>query len=333
VKFLGGLDAGFEVFSVSERYEPAEDVLDRAFRWIEETGTESPTFVWIHLYDVHEWRTPRNLDRPRVRWVREKANLQKGELRAWLRANHGMPSDLGELGPSILQAINRYDGQLYAVDRALESFFENLGVLGDFNDAMWIITSDHGEGLGNHHHLGHGQYIYEEQIRVPLLVHSVNGRFEPSRVESMVRLVDVAPTIADLVGVDMTEQPIAVEGQSFASLLRDPRASWIVTEAFAQRRPLDQRRIDMGWTPGEVYATRSLERKLIVNSEGPCELFDLSADPFEADNLCDSTDPDIAALIEILGDRYSLMQSQSEAVRSGVASPEVIEELKALGYL
>lgn len=56
-------------------------------------------------------------------------------------------------------------------------------------------------------------------------------------------------------------------------------------------------------------------------------------DPFEADNLCDSTDPDIAALIEILLERYALMLSQSEAVRSGVASPEVIEELKALGYL
>jgi arylsulfatase A-like enzyme len=333
VKFLGGLDAGFEEFSISKKYESADGVLKRALRWMEEIGAESPTFVWIHLFDVHEWRTPGNLDRRAVRWVRENAALQRAELRAWLRANQGMPRDLGNLGPSILRAINRYDGQLYAVDRALEDFFDEVRTRGFSDDAVWLITSDHGEGLGNHLHMGHGRYIYDEQIHVPLLVHSLDGRFEAGRIEAMVRLVDVAPTIADLVGVDMSEQPIPVAGTSLLPLLRDRRAPWQVDEAFAQRRPVDQRRIDLGWLAGDVYATRSPDRKLIVNTEGICELYDLSADPFEIDNICDSSDSQIGELINLLSGYYSLMESQGEAVTSGAVPPEVIEELKALGYL
>jgi arylsulfatase A-like enzyme len=333
VKFLSGLEAGFEVFGVAERYEPADAVLNRALQWMESVGTESRSFVWVHLYDVHEWSVPKHLHRPAVEWVRENAKLQHGGLRAWLQTNHGLPLDLGRIGRSIPRSINRYDGQLYAVDRALEGFFEEVQTRGFSDEAIWLITSDHGEGLGNHLELGHGRYIYDEQIRVPLLVHSPDGRFEPARVGPMVRLVDVAPTIADLVGIDMGEQPIPVVGQSLVPLLKNPRAPWAVNEAFAQRRPADQRRIDMGWAPGEIYATRSRDRKLIINTEGPCELYDLSADPFEIDNICESVDPEIAALISALSDRFDFMLSQSEAVRSGVAPPEVIEELKALGYL
>ncbi len=333
VRFLNGLSAGFDLFGSSEKYEPAEAVLTRAFEWLEKTSVETKSFVWIHLYDVHEWRVPKRLHRTSVRWVRENATLQRGELQAWLRANHGVPRDLGDLGPSILRSINRYDGQLYAVDEALENFFGKVRALGFADEAIWLFTSDHGEGLGNHHQMGHGRYIYDEEIRVPLLVHSPDGRFKPARVGPMVRLVDVAPMIADLVGADMMEQPIPVVGQSLVPLLRDPRAKWTVNEAFSQRRPADQRRIDTGWVPGDVFATRSRTRKLIINPGGPCELYDLLADPFEIDNICRSTDPEIAALISIQSDRFEFMKSQSEAVRSGSASPDVIEELKALGYL
>ena len=181
--------------------------------------------------------------------------------------------------------------------------------------------------------MGHGRYIYDEQIRVPLLVHSPTGRIANGRVHDIVRLVDVAPTIADLVGSSMETQAIPVVGQSILPLLRDRRARWTVTETFAQRRPADERRITEGWLPGDVYATRSLDRKLIVNTEDSCEYYDLGADPFEKNNVCDPSDTDVAELLRLLTDAYGAMQTQGEAMHSGVASPEVIEELEALGYL
>jgi arylsulfatase A-like enzyme len=333
VKFLNGLSAGFDRYSASRAYEPAEAVLARALQWLEETGPETRSFVWIHLYDVHEWRAPKRLHRQAVRWVVENAEPRRGKLRLWLREHHGLPADRRESKVPIVRAINRYDGQLYAVDRALKEFYGELGAHGLLNDSIWFITSDHGEGLGNHDRMGHGQYIYDEQIRVPLLVHSPTPRFATGRVLSMVHLVDVAPTIAALVGSNMETQVIPVVGQSILPLLHDRQAPWTATEAFSQRRPADERRIKEGWVPGEVYATRSTARKLIINTEGSCEYYDLGADPFEINNVCDPLDPDIADLIGVLTGAFEAMQSQGEAMQSGVVSPEVIEELKALGYL
>jgi arylsulfatase A-like enzyme len=331
--FLSGLDAGFQVFSAAESYEPATEVFDRALRHLDSVDAESRVFLWIHLFDVHEWREPKRLDRRSVRWVRQNANPRGRDLRSWLQDNHGLPRNLENFGISIVRAVNRYDGQLYSVDQALQSFYQEFEDRGFLDDSVWLITSDHGEGLGNHRHLGHGRSIYEEQIRVPLLVHSPDGWFAVRRVAELVRLVDVAPTIADFAGSSMESQPIPVVGHSFVDVLRGRGEGWTVTEAFAQRRPADQRRIDQGWIPGDVYATRSSERKLIISTEGPCELFDLFTDPFELDNICDPTDPAVSELMRLLTESFDLMQSQGEGVRSGAASPEVIEELKALGYL
>ncbi len=333
VKFLNGLGAGFDRFSASRAYEPAEAVLARALEWLDEAGPETRSFVWVHLYDVHEWRAPKRLHRQAVKWVVENAEPRGGKLRSWLREHHGLPADRREAKIPIVRAINRYDGQLYAVDRALKEFYGGLDVRGLLDGSVWFITSDHGEGLGNHQKMGHGQYIYDEQIRVPLLVHSPESRFVTGRTPAMVRLVDVAPTMAALAGASMEAQAIPVVGRSFLPLLRDRQAPWTVTEAFAQRRPADDSRLRKSWVRGEVYATRSAARKLIINTEGSCEYYDLGVDPFELDNVCDPLDPDIADLIGLLTGAFDVMQSQGEAMDSGVVSPEVIEELKALGYL
>jgi hypothetical protein len=131
----------------------------------------------------------------------------------------------------------------------------------------------------------------------------------------------------------MDAQPIPVEGRSLLPLVRNRQVAWQEEEAFAQRRPADQRRIDLGWSPGEVYATRSADRKLIVDTEGSCELYDLSVDPFEINNICDPGDGQTVELIDLLNGRYRVMDSQGEAMTSGAVPPEIIEELKALGYL
>ena len=333
VKFLNGLGAGFEYFSSSDSFEPAAAVFARASEWLERLGAEEKSFVWIHLFDVHEWKDPDRLNRRAVLWVMENAEPRGEGLRSWLREHHGLPADPLQDEFSIVRAVNLYDGQLYAVDRAVEEFYEKLDALGLLDGSVWFITSDHGEGLGNHHYLHHDRYIYDEQIRVPLLVHSPTGRFEAGRVLSMVRLVDLAPTLAALAGTDMETQVIPVVGQSILPLLHAREARWTVSKAFAQRRPLNEKRIKQGWLPGNVYATRSTARKLIINTEGSCEYYDLGADPFEVDNVCDPLDPEIADLIRSLTSAYEAMQSQGEAMHSDVASPEAIEELEALGYL
>ncbi len=334
VKFLTGLSAGFDYFGSSKKYESADEVLARASAWIEQTGREKPAFVWIHLFDVHEWNVPRHRHRESITWVRENARPNGSKLVSWLHENHGLPEEAKKSTRRwMAQQINRYDGQLRELDRALGEFYGGLESRGFLEGSLWVVTADHGEGLGNHDQMGHGRFLYDEQIRVPLFVHSPDGRFKPRRVSSIVRLVDVAPTLAELTGVDMASQPIPVVGQSVLPLLRNRPSDWKAIEAFSQRRPADEKRLKEGWLDGQVFAARSLDRKVIFSTEASGEVYDLVEDPFELINLFDPGDPDMAELVRLLTESFGFMESQGEAMQSGAASPEVIEELKALGYL
>jgi arylsulfatase A-like enzyme len=332
-KFLGGLDAGFEHFSVSQQYEPATAVLERASAWFDDVSAEEKSFAWIHLFDVHEWNSPRHVHDDALQWVKTNARLRGAEFSDWLHLNHGVPTDFKPAARELTDAIDLYDGQLYALDRALAAFFADLEARGWLEGSLVILTADHGEGLGNHRTMGHGIYIYDEQIRVPLLVWAPDGRFRPHRVEQMVRLVDLAPTLAEMVGAKMDGQPIPIVGSSLAPLLAGRAREWKITEAFSQRRPADQRRLKMGWAPGEVFSVRGRSQKLIINTDGACEAFDLVRDPFELHNQCEERSTEFAESIAAAAERFNRMQTQGEAFQSGLASPEVIEELKALGYL
>ncbi len=333
VLFLSGLSAGFDEFSVSDGYEPAPQVLDRAAAWFEARSPDERAFAWIHLYDVHEWMEPKHLDRSTLAWVQEHAELQRNRLRRWLQKHHGLPEDADTPRRNMVGVINRYDGQLLAVDRALESFFNHLDQHDLLRDTVVILTADHGEGLGNHDLIGHGKYIYEEQIRVPLLIWSPDGRLPTGRRHHLVRLVDIAPTMAELTATTLDGQPIPVDGRSLLPIIEDPSAPWVVEEAFAQRRPADEKRLGLGWSDGEVFSYRRADTKLIIDTTSGCEIFDLEDDPFELENLCRPALEEHRLWIEDATRRFELLQAQGAAFTSGVASPEVIEELKALGYL
>jgi arylsulfatase A-like enzyme len=334
VKFLTGVSAGFDHFGASPKYENVHEVLARARAWLDRTGKEKPAFVWIHLFDVHQWNIQRHRHSKSITWVRENARPNGSKLIYWLNENHGLPKiEKKSTRRWMSQQYNRYDGQLLELDGALRTFYDELQHDGFLDDSLWFITSDHGEGLGNHGQMGHGQYIYDEQVRVPLFVHSPAGRYEARMEPTMVRLVDVAPTVAELVGATLEDQPIPIVGRSFAELLKNPRSGWSLSEAFAQRRPADQKRLDEGWIDGQVYATRNPKRSVFINSEAENEFYDLVNDPFELENIFDPDDPEMSEIVRGLTESFEFMGTQGEALQSGVASPEIIEELKALGYL
>jgi arylsulfatase A-like enzyme len=333
VKFLNGLSQGFDHFRSGEVYAPAEEVFGWAREWLESRGPERRVFVWIHLFDVHEWYQDHHVDHDAVALVERSAELQGGELVEFLEREHGLDASRfpGRRGPVV--TMNLYDAQLLRVDRELEGFFRWTRERGLYSGSLWIITSDHGEGLGNHRFLGHGRYIYNEQLRVPLLIHSGDGSFAPRRIAGRVQLVDLAPTLAEIIGGSFSEQPIPIVGQSLVGLMENPGSEWQPVAAFAQRRPVDQRRLDEGWIPGEVFAFQDGRRKIILKTEGAAEVYDLAQDPFEHFNLADDSDQRQQRLAEELTERFRRMLRQGEVIGEGEIQPEFVEELRALGYL
>ena len=234
----------------------------------------------------------------------------------------------------VVQWVENYDAQLRRVDDELAKLAKAVDDQGFEGRTLWVVTADHGEGLGSHGYHGHGAHLYEEQIHVPLMVYVSDGSIEPRVVDTLVRHVDIFPTLVELAGVSPSRFP-ALEGRSFAGLLRghDDTTTRI---AFAERRPVDELRRRGGWSDEDVYAIRTRGAKLIWHSRGPEEFFDLDQDPLELELLASSP------MFERL--RAGL---ESHFVRRGTATagsaqrpehtpqldPGIEEQLRGLGYI
>ena len=324
--FLKGLDSGFDHFHHETEFHPAADLLGRAADWIRARDPREKLFVWIHLFDVHEWSVGEHLDKEALATIRSRGPKGAAFL-GYLSREHGVDLKFGQA--KVRRAVDRYDAQILSVDRELRRFFDATPA----PCGLWIVTSDHGEGLGNHRHMGHGKTLYEEQIRVPLLFYFADRRYAVRRIGGLARLVDVAPTLAELLGTSFEGAGIPPAGRSFLPLFEDPGTPWEVRTVFAQRRPADELRLKQGWIPGEVYALRTDRYKVIGHSGGENEVYDLTVDPFELENLAASGDAELERLLEGLERSYRGLVEQGEHLGHGEINPEYVEELRALGYL
>lgn len=241
-----GFGRGFDVFENVYGPEPglealphARLVVDPAVRFIERQ--ESPRFfLYVHVLDPH---LPFNLEPA----SRSLFFARPGGPRASERENGFLDYD---------RAIRQADDQFARIAAA-------LGKKGFWERATIVYTSDHGEEFYEHGGRGHGTTLYEEQIRVPLIVKLPGGSGKSTRRDDLVSLADLVPTLAEL-----------------HALPRDP--AWIGANLFAPsaRRPLYfTEDLDVQ----RLYATRSGARKLVVQLYPTFRriLFDLAADPGE----------------------------------------------------
>ena len=200
---------------------------------------------------------------------------------AFLREHHGLAAH--ELHGN----LDRYDAQIRLADAELGRLFASVEGRPLDGETLWIVTSDHGEGMGNHGYAGHGRYLYEEQLRVPLLLHG-GPELAPRVVSDMVRLVDVLPTVAELCDLAWEPERLRLEGRSLQPLLhgqastdwRDAVFSEIDYAFYAARETLD---VDVSDARG--YMLRTERWKYIHFRHFPPQLFDLESDSDEFQDL------------------------------------------------
>src|SRR5262249_30270812 len=132
-----------------------------------------------------------------------------------------------------------------------------------YDDSVIIVTADHGESLGAHGEETHGIFLYDETIRVPLLAKLPQSQLAGKRVKGKVRLVDVAPTILEVVGVPVPSQ---MQGQS---LLRIAKTNPDADQPVYARSDLPQQAF--GWSSLESWRTG---KYLYIRAPKP-ELYDL----------------------------------------------------------
>jgi hypothetical protein len=221
---------------------------------------DRPAFFYIHLMSTHY------------------LGVQLAESHVFTRPDDQVSPGLEPY--KILEQLNkpdRYDDKVRQADGIIGQVFEALAAKHYLDDAMVVVTSDHGEGLGERH-WAHGWNLYEEDIRIPLLLYDVPAVSYPDL--SFAAQVDIAPTILDRLGLPI---PASWEGRSLLSPVRQRftfHQTYFVPNRFAV-----------------VYRDRDALYKFIATPEyGKEELFDLMRDRGEVRNLV-SEQPALAALL------------------------------------
>lgn len=176
-------------------YERASSLNERALDWI---GDQSDDwFTWLHYMDVHHpYEAPEAYQR---QFLDEPLSLSR--CRGLSRKGTHHPEDMTDHEWELIRGL--YDAECAYVDDQFDELLQRLDEREELEDTLVLFTADHGELVGEHGHAGHPPEFWEGIVRVPLLV--AHPDRPASTVEGQVRLLDLAPTIADAVGIESFE--------------------------------------------------------------------------------------------------------------------------------
>jgi arylsulfatase A-like enzyme len=297
-------------------YRPAGPTTDLAVQFLS-VHAAAPTFTWVHYFDPHlPYAPPKELRLPSSLEVPGDWYALGAQERAAIVAD-----------PARVEAMRAlYDAEVAYVDRELGRLFAAAREAAPAGGLAIVVTSDHGEPMGEHGHYWFRD-LYDPTLHVPLImVPPPRIVSAPRVVPEVVRLMDVAPTILDWLGLPKLAQADGVSLAPLASgeatgspgpliAIAEPEPDAFVARSAAVRRDDWKliRRDDGLW---------ALDRW----SKGGFELFDLAADPGESANLA-------AARPEVLQEISQLLPPGWQRPEPIPLTPEDRERLRALGYL
>jgi arylsulfatase len=306
---------------------PAAETVDAALRFTAARDPSRPLFLWIHLIDPHgPYAAPVDPDRyvgaPNVGPPSRELAIGTSD---WVRDAIPAYQVIGDHRDSSFY-VDRYDGEIHYADTALGALFIGLKQQGLYDSSLIAVTADHGETLAERGHrrvFSHGTITYEEDVRVPLIVREPDGARRLSAIDraAPAQLVDLAPTLLDLLGVSV---PTEFAGRS---LLRAPTAEDAPLVAFGAcgTEALEQR-------IGTQLTVRRGPWRYVVNlPDGSEELYDHRDDPAESENVAARAPQELAALHDILAPFLASIRARAAAA-GAVVSPEKAAGLRALGY-
>ena len=302
--------------------------VERALAWIARRD-DQPYLAFVHLYEPHvPYVPPAALvramapgDEP-ARW-----RFDRSPREMWLEERF---TDRAEVA-----AVRRlYDAEVAHADELVGHLLAGVDHFDHGEETIVVFTADHGEGLGEHGELfDHSEFLYETTMHVPLLVRLPGGVGAGRRVDELVTLADVAPTVLELAAVAPNG---SLDGRSLVPLLRGDASGGerlahgtgggaILRRggiALPLRHSVRDRRYKLIWTLDKSWPYRG----------GPTfeELYDLASDPGELRNLVpNESEPE--AVERLRGALRERLARRSADV--GPLDPETVRRLNSLGYL
>lgn len=331
-----GLDQGFDFYDdeFESSYRRAEEVFAATMRWVSGRATERPYFLWVHFMDAHGpyMPPPRAIVELGEALPRNPQVLEAARRAAILENRTPTEDELHWL--EVL-----YDGEIRYVDAVLARLMGELDGRGMLDDALIVLTADHGEGFDHDYYFDHGDRLYDSQLHVPLLIVDRAGTRVPRGrvVEDLVRSVDILPTVSELMGWDSRE----LAGSSLAPFFEDggPRRPRIALGETYLRRAKGYSQ-HAGLAPsersaGSLFALRTQERKLIqtvfADRDARLECYDVGVDPAEEHDLAGALPEGAEDLRALLG-RYAEVAGPISGELDPTLSADERAKLESLGY-
>jgi arylsulfatase A-like enzyme len=271
-------------------------------------GARAPFLLFVNYMDVHRPIHPPKAYRELFPGRLEGFDMERdwsSLYRGWRNDRHPTPAESTHL-------ISQYDGALAYLDAQVGRFLDRLAKTGVLDDALVIVTSDHGESFGSHGVFGHGVSVYQDVVRVPFVL-KLPGQEYGRRIATPVSGVDILPTVADALGLPLPEN---VDGRS---LLAGPGADRpLVIESYQ----------DSGiWMRGLLRGSTKL-----VERDERRELYDLASDPDETRDLAAERADTVADLAAALRELELAGGGAGDSPSSALTAEEAAR-LRALGYL
>ena len=215
-----------------------------------------------------------------------------------------------------------YNHEIKQMDRSIGELFKFLKKHEVYDNSLIIITADHGESFGEHGLMLHTPAVYEELVKVPLIIKYPKDHYKKGRLPTPISLVDIMPEVLTVVGIPV---PQRVQGVSFSQKHHD-----VIIERYKDK--------NWAWT-AYPFGERSLraiyegDYKYIWASNNKHELYNLRDDPHELNNLLERM-PEMASTMKNKLDQWVQTSCRDRTNNKSLKlSKEVEEALKAMGYL
>ncbi len=339
-----GMNLGQGMKDFQDFYRGAHD---KSKEWITEHKNEN-YFLWIHYFDPHwpyrpgrKYRFDCRTDENGAGW-KKMNELIKETSRGDIIFNNQWDKDVVEYCRSL------YLGEIAQCDGYVGEIMKLITDLGDMKDTLFIIVSDHGESLGEHnYYFEHGEVVYDQVMKIPLIFYGCGVKANTGLVPHSVTIMDVMPTILDLLGKPV---PAELDGSSLSHFLVANKSQSEPDDQLTlfgetgrthfKQNPIHGVRVNQG--RHRMVRTDQLKVITIPGREQlTYQAFDLTKDPEEKSNIYDPQSEALQSLTEMTENWFDNHLRRSRRLngddRNAASDQEIDEEMKEalrkLGYI
>ncbi len=279
--YYDNFDEDINTSGIAERR--GAEVSKYTMQWLEE-NSKDPFFLFVHYFDPHSRYVP--------------------------------PEPFASAYTS-----NPYAGEIAYVDSCIGQVIDKLKKLGLYESTLLIITSDHGESLGEHGEQSHGYFVYQSTVKVPLII-KVPGGPEGKRVIDITGLIDILPTVCSLKGIQL---PSEVQGKDLSSYIFGKKI-------FAKKRSYyTESLFPTKYNANSLLSLVTQQWKYIQTTRP--ELYDLVKDPKERKNLVKSQPQTARRLQNDLQQILKQTIRQQDDTNNKIMDEQTLRRLESLGYI